>query len=75
MIKCSFTNLMVVISSPAALTYTSDNAPASNKEFLDTLANIECGFTLKCVLDMIITYSQMHGTDLYSQIRSIVGSV
>ena len=28
---------------------------------------IECRFTLKLVRDMIITYSQMYGTDKYSQ--------
>ena len=28
---------------------------------------IECGFPLKLVRDMIITYSQMHRTDNYSQ--------
>ena len=31
--------------------------PASSKEFLDIQATIECGFTLKCVRDMIKTYS------------------
>ena len=34
-----------------------------SKEFLDTQATIECGFTLKRVLDMVRTYSQMHCTD------------
>ena len=33
--------------------------PVSSKEFLDTQANIECGFTLKCVRDMTRTYSQL----------------
>ena len=37
---------------------TSDFAPASNKDFLDIKATIECGFTLKRVRDMIITYDQ-----------------
>ena len=36
---------------------------------------IECGFTLKLVRDMIITYSQMHRTDKYSQHSSIIWSV
>ena len=35
-----------------------DFAPASSKEFLDIQGTIECGFTLKRVLDMIRTYSQ-----------------
>ena len=42
-------------SSPVAVTWIPDIAPVSSKEFLDTEANIECGFTLKCVRDMIIT--------------------
>ena len=33
---------------------------------------IECGFTLKLVRDMIITYSQIHHTDKYSQHSSII---
>ena len=32
----------------------------------------ECRFTLKLVRDMIITYSQMHRTDKYSQHSSII---
>ena len=36
---------------------TSDFAPASSKEFLDTQGTIECGFTLKRVRDMIRTYN------------------
>ena len=43
---------MVVDSSPAAVTKTSDYAPALSKEFLDIQATIECGFTLKNVHDM-----------------------
>ena len=33
-------------------------APVSSKEFLDIQATIEYKFTLKRVLDMIITYNQ-----------------
>ena len=33
--------------------------PVSTKEFLDIQATKECGFTLKHVRDMIITYSEM----------------
>ena len=36
---------------------------------------IECRFTLKLVRDMIITYSQMHRTDKYSQHSSIIWPV
>ena len=45
------------------------------KEFLDIQANRECRFTLKLVCDMIITYSQMHHTDKYSQHSSIIWPV
>ena len=45
--------------------------PASSKEFLDIHTNIECGFTLKHVCNMIRRYSQMHHTDKYSQQSSI----
>ena len=56
---------MVVGSSPAAITLTSDIVPVSSKEFLDTQATIACVFTLKHVCDMIRTYSQSCG---YSKI-------
>ena len=36
---------------------------------------IECGFTLKLVCDMIITYSQIHRADKCSQDSSIIWSV
>ena len=36
-----------------------------SKEVLDIQATIESRFTLKLVLDMIITYSQMYHTDKY----------
>ena len=36
-----------------------DITPALSKEFLDNQALIECGFTLKRVRDIIITYSQI----------------
>ena len=39
-------------------TQTSDFTPALNKVFLDIQATIKCGFTLKHVRDMIITYSK-----------------
>ena len=46
--------------------------PALSKEFLDIQATVECGFTLKLVRDMIKTYNQMHRTDKYSQLSSII---
>ena len=49
--------------------------PASNKEFLDTQATIECGFTMKCICVMIRTFSQIHCTDMYSQHSSIIWPV
>ena len=36
----------------------SDFVPVSSKEFLDIQATIECGFTMKHVLDIIRIYSQ-----------------
>ena len=57
MLECSFTNQVVVGSNLVAVTQTSDIAPVSNEEFLDIQATIECRFTLKCVRDLIITYS------------------
>ena len=47
-------------------------ATASGKELLDIQATIECGFTLKRVRDIAITYSQMHRADKYSQHSSII---
>ena len=43
-----------------------------SKEFLDIQATIECRFTLKRVRYIIITYSQMHRTEKYSQHSSII---
>ena len=72
MVKFSLTNLMVVASSPVAITYTSDIAPVLSNEFLDIQTNIECGFTLKSVRDMTIRYGQMNLTDKYAQPSSII---
>ena len=47
----------------------------SSKEFLDIHAYIECTFTMKYVRDLIITYSQMHPRDKYSQLTSIIWSL
>ena len=46
--------------NPVAVTDSSNLvpiAPVSSEELLDNQANIECRFTLKCMCDMIITYS------------------
>ena len=43
--------------------------------FYCMLNAIACRFTLKLVRDMIITYSQMHHTDTYSQHNSIIWPV
>ena len=40
-------------------------------EFLYNQANIECRYTLKCVSDMMITYSEMLLKDKYSELDSI----
>ena len=53
-----------------------EGLPPSSEEFLPTFRQIiECGFTLKFVRDMIITYSQIQRTDKYSQHSSIIWSV
>ena len=57
-VECSFTNLVVLGSSPVAVTYPSDFEHASSKEFLEIQATIKCGSTLKCVRDMTRTYRQ-----------------
>ena len=44
-------------SNPVAVTYPSDIAPVWSKEFLDIQATVKCGFTLKSVSDMVLTYS------------------
>ena len=43
--------------SPAAVTWISDIASVSSKDFLNIQTTIECRFTLKCVRDMIRTYN------------------
>ena len=58
-----------------ALTKTSDFAPASRKQFLDIRTTLECTFTLKRVRDMISTYTEMHRTDKYSQLKSVIWPV
>ena len=44
----------------------------SSKQFLEIQPNIECGFTLKHVRDIMIkTYSQIHRTEKYLQHGSV----
>ena len=69
MVKCSLMS-QVVVGRPT-VTYTSDFASASSKEFLDIQSARECGLTLNHLRDMIRTYIQMHRTDKYSQRSSI----
>ena len=68
----SFTNYVVVGFTPDAVTETSYFVPTSNKEFNDIQATRECGFTLKFVADIIITYIEMLRTDKYSKHSSII---
>ena len=75
MVQSSFRNLIVLGSSPVAVTYTSDITSDLSKELHYIQANIDSGFSLKCVRDMKITYSHMNRTDKYSQTSSIVWAV
>ena len=45
------------------------------KEFVHISANIQCGFTLKCVHYITRIYSQMHRPDKYSEHSSIIWPV
>ena len=46
--------------------------PASSKEFLDIQATIECGFNLKCICDMIRTYSHVCRLKLWNLFKNRV---
>ena len=72
MVECSFTNQVVVGSSPIAIAQTSGFVSVSSKEILDIQVTIVCGFTLKRLRDMIRTYTQMHRTDKCSQQSLII---
>ena len=63
MVECLFREKVLVGWCPVGVTYTLDFAPASKKEFFEIQATLECGFTLKCLREMIRGYSQMHRTD------------
>ena len=56
-------------------TLVCKRAPVLSKEFLDIKSTTECGFTLKHIHDMIVTYRQTHHTDKYSQHSSIIWPV
>ena len=66
---------MVVGSIPVAVIKFSDIKPVSSKRLLDIETTKECGFTMKRVRYMIRTYSQVQGTDKYSQKSSIIWPV
>ena len=73
MVKCSLMS-QVVVGRPT-VTYTSDFASASSKEFLDIQSARECGLTLNHVSDMIRTYSQIPCTEKYLQYSSVIWAV
>ena len=62
-------------SSRVVFTGTLYIALVLSKEFLDVQANINFGFILKRVRDMIRTCSQMHRTNKYSQHSSIIWAI
>ena len=61
---------LLVIGAISAVEMIATGARGSL--FLDIQATIECGFSLKCIRDMILTYSQMHRTDKYSRHSPII---
>ena len=65
-------NIFPIWFGMVTVTWTSDIAPVSSKEFPIIHGTVECGFTLKRARDMIRTYSQMHRTDKYSQRSTII---
>ena len=58
--------------SPVAVTNPSKFSFVLSKELLDFQANIECGFTLKPVVDITRAYSQIHRTSKYPQDSSMI---
>ena len=68
--------LYVLIMSHTRLRVNPHSTVAwmSRNSMLEVIC-IKCGFTLKRVLDMIRTYSQLHRTDKYSEHSSIIWSV
>ena len=69
---CMYLSCYIRFCGPIAVTCTPDYEPELSKEFPDIHATIKCGFTQKSVREMIQTYSQMHGTNKYSQHSSII---
>ena len=75
MVECSFTNNVVVGSTPVGVSSTSDIAPVSSKEFLDIQAIIVWIHSERRTChDQNIQSSQMHHTDKYLQYSSIIWS-
>ena len=68
-------NEVVMGSSLIPVSYISDSASASSKEFLNIEVNMVYGITSNYVLDMIRTYSQIHHTQKYSQHSSVIWAV
>ena len=69
------TTTLFINEHSTSLAKASDFTPASSKEFLDIQATIECGFTLKCVCDMIKTYSQVQDIFRKTFILGLLSSV
>ena len=67
--------LVVQGLSLGAISYILDFPLASSKDFLDIDATIECGFTLKRVRDMTITYSPVYRTDRHSKHSWIISTI
>ena len=79
MVQSLFRNLTVLGSRAVGVTFTTDIAPDSSKEFLDIQANIECGFTLECVRDMrihtiryTVQIERHNSAELFYQLDDIV---
>ena len=56
----------------ALFIYQYNILSASGNKFIDIQETIACRFTMRLVRDMIMTYSQMHRRDKYSQHNSII---
>ena len=65
MIEFSFSKSVVLALSPVVVSYTSYFVSASNKKFFKIKATIEFGFSLKCLYNIIRTYSQMYRRGKY----------
>ena len=72
MVECSFLNSVVAGWSTVWITWTSNLAPPTSKEFIDIEGTIECGFTVTRVSEVTRRYSQMQRTDKYSKYGSVI---